>query len=801
MVGSVAESTERWRRPSRYLRLRRSIGRHPSDLVRMLLATGVVVACLVAARARGVNPVESAIFNQLERLPTWSVPFWTVLTWVGWWPGIAAATALAAYLKRLWVSVAVALSGALAWVLILVVHRLVGPRAVPPAALGHALRLPGGDGFFFPSLHAAIVAALATTVVPYLNRSLRAMCWALVVLVAAADVVLGHNLPLGAFAGAVLGWGTGTLFHFVLGAPGRRTPESEVHLALHQVGLDGARIVSVRRPPLRPHEYDLVTVDGDRLQMKVVRRLHRSTGPAYKLRRLLASVEVEQGLKLSTPAHEIAHEAFIALLAERSGIPTLPVLVAAEMEHGPPFLIRQQVEGRALSRLSPAEVTDEVLDAIWGDVAALTEAHITHHDLRAANILLDSAGLPRIMDFSFSTVGGPLEHGGPDVADTLVALASVVGVDRSVASAVRTLSTGALHDALPHLQWLTLHRRVYSQLNGSNTTLAELRSAVAKGIGEPTPSFRSPVRVSTMVMMLAGGLAIYLVLPELSSLSHVTGSLARADWRWLAASVVTGLLAMLAGGVSVLGSSRTRLPTARTLAVQVAATFTGRTTAAGIGFYRINLVFLERLGFSRARAAAVLALNRLAMGVVSAVLTVLGIVVVGNAVPVGKTSSLVGWPLVVAIVVVLAAATVFLSLPFGRRRVLRPLVASVREVLQDLVSTIRQPIRFVQLVGGSALFVLASAAGVATTLAAFHQGFPVLAVLAVAVVGSTLGQLVPTPGGLGAVEGALVVGLTAVGIEPGDAVAATLASRLLTFWLPVLPGVAAFRLLQHHDVI
>jgi glycosyltransferase 2 family protein len=45
------------------------------------------------------------------------------------------------------------------------------------------------------------------------------------------------------------------------------------------------------------------------------------------------------------------------------------------------------------------------------------------------------------------------------------------------------------------------------------------------------------------------------------------------------------------------------------------------------------------------------------------------------------------------------------------------------------------------------------------------------------------------------------VGLTAIGIGPVDAVAATLASRLLTFWLPVLPGVVAFRVLQHHDVI
>jgi glycosyltransferase 2 family protein len=69
------------------------------------------------------------------------------------------------------------------------------------------------------------------------------------------------------------------------------------------------------------------------------------------------------------------------------------------------------------------------------------------------------------------------------------------------------------------------------------------------------------------------------------------------------------------------------------------------------------------------------------------------------------------------------------------------------------------------------------------------------------VVGSTLGQLAPTPGGLGAVEAALVAGLTAVGVGSTVAVAAVLASRALTFWLPALPGLVAFRVLQRRGVV
>ena len=51
----------------------------------------------------------------------------------------------------------------------------------------------------------------------------------------------------------------------------------------------------------------------------------------------------------------------------------------------------------------------------------------------------------------------------------------------------------------------------------------------------------------------------------------------------------------------------------------------------------------------------------------------------------------------------------------------------------------------------------------------------------------------PTPGGLGAIEAALVAGLTGIGLPPGPAVSAVLTYRLATYWLPVVPGWAALR--------
>ena len=57
-------------------------------------------------------------------------------------------------------------------------------------------------------------------------------------------------------------------------------------------------------------------------------------------------------------------------------------------------------------------------------------------------------------------------------------------------------------------------------------------------------------------------------------------------------------------------------------------------------------------------------------------------------------------------------------------------------------------------------------------------------------------SVAPTPGGIGAVEAALIAGLTTVGVQSEVAVPAVFMFRIVTFWLPILPGWAMLVLLQ-----
>jgi uncharacterized protein (TIRG00374 family) len=83
----------------------------------------------------------------------------------------------------------------------------------------------------------------------------------------------------------------------------------------------------------------------------------------------------------------------------------------------------------------------------------------------------------------------------------------------------------------------------------------------------------------------------------------------------------------------------------------------------------------------------------------------------------------------------------------------------------------------------------------AALVAVGARPIPSLVLLAY-VVSALLGMIPFTPGGLGFVEAGLVATLALAGVGAGDASAATLAYRLVSFWLPLPAGLVAYILYQ-----
>jgi undecaprenyl-diphosphatase len=132
--------------------------------------------------------------------------------------------------------------------------------------------------------------------------------------------------------------------------------------------------------------------------------------------------------------------------------------------------------------------------------------------------------------------------------------------------------------------------------------------------------------------------------------------------------------------------------------------------------------------------------------------------------------------------------TVVLAVPKLRRRG----GAIAREVGSDLraFATSGRVLRLLVL-----SFALTFAYGACLYFALLAVGLaPAIAhVLLVSIAGEGVGSAAPTPGGVGAVEAAMVSGLVIFGVPTAAAIAAVLIYRAMSFWLPIVPGFLAFQ--------
>jgi undecaprenyl-diphosphatase len=142
-----------------------------------------------------------------------------------------------------------------------------------------------------------------------------------------------------------------------------------------------------------------------------------------------------------------------------------------------------------------------------------------------------------------------------------------------------------------------------------------------------------------------------------------------------------------------------------------------------------------------------------------------------------------------------------LLIPWSRRFIVGRLVPILRRALDGAVDVIHSPSKVVLLIGGSTMVTLSYLCALYFATQAFGGGLPLATVGAVFLVGSAVAQAAPTPGGLGAMEAALIGGLAAAGMDHTIAVPAVFLYRLATYWLPILPGWLCFTWLERREYL
>ncbi|MBP2052207.1 uncharacterized membrane protein YbhN (UPF0104 family) [Streptomyces griseochromogenes] len=277
------------------------------------------------------------------------------------------------------------------------------------------------------------------------------------------------------------------------------------------------------------------------------------------------------------------------------------------------------------------------------------------------------------------------------------------------------------------------------------------------------------------------------------------GHLRSASWPWLLAAAGATCLTWVAAAFTRQGAVIQPLPRWRLLATQFAAGSANHLLPTGLGAGAVNLRFMAVCGVPLARSSAALALYLLAESVgrlsllAALLLAFPDALRLGSLLPPGDVG-----PVLVAAGAALAVAVAALALV---RRLREPVLGFVRTALGEARSVHTRPARALALWGGSFAFPALQAAGLVAVGRAL--GLPVPpAYMALAYLAATVAvALVPTPGGLGSVEAALIVALVAVGGPVAVATAVVLAYRIITVWVPLVPGALTLGALVRLKVI
>ena len=233
---------------------------------------------------------------------------------------------------------------------------------------------------------------------------------------------------------------------------------------------------------------------------------------------------------------------------------------------------------------------------------------------------------------------------------------------------------------------------------------------------------------------------------------------------------------------------------------QAASSFVNRVSPANVGGMALNARFLQKNDVPPSAGVAAVGVNALMGAVAHLILLVIFFTLAGH-----RLAQAFKLPPASKLLLLLAIAAgltgIVLATRRGRRLATTRLLPGLRTAAASLRTVAASPAKLTLLAGGSALITLAYIGGLAASVQAFGGGAGITEIGAVYLGAALIAAASPTPGGLGAIEAALVAGLTGIGLPPGPAVSAVLTYRLATYWLPVLPGWICLRILQKRDYV
>ena len=785
---------------------RRDWQRHPVDVARLalrvallgfvLLVTALIPAALTNASADLVRFLDRMpqelryAFTGITQLAILVIPI-MIVVWL-----IRSRTRAATLLV-----IGAGLVGAI--VMLLLTDWLA--RAAPPAEITDLT-----SGSFlptnFPSAgYLAALVAGASTASPMLPPFWRKVAWTAIWITMLVRVLSATQAPVNVLVTLALGSAIGSAALVAFGSPQRRPGSATLRAGLATTGfeLDVLGDEATERG-LRTYQG---TANGNAIDVVFLDRDDRDAELFARVVRSIRVRDVDEQRISVKPRVRAAQLVMATSMAQRAGARVPEVLAVAPTGDDSAIVATASPVGTAIRSLDADHVSDSALDDLWVQLGRLHESKMAHRSLSRDHLVLDG-DRATLLGMDTAILASSIESRAVDRADLLVSTAQSVGVDRALDAAVRVVPAADLEAALAFIQLPALPAHARKEAKKPKHLLDEIRTGLQDRLGVEAVELAELERVSFGKVVVWIGFAVlaFFLLTLISNWSDIRDAMGGLDWVWVIPVVLATVFGTVGGAMSLAGSVIRPIPLGQATIIMFGQSFLNRFTPMNAGGMAMRIRYLQKGGTDVTVSTAAVGLTSAASGVVQVVFIAF-FFLWSSSDPTGdvSTGGDSGGPDFTLILVfagaVVVAGIVVAAIPKFRQWVVTFVRATMEKIRHDFGELARRPTKLGLLFGGAAIGKLSTIVAFAAACRGFGVEIPFAELGAMYLVATTIASTVPTPGGVGAIEAALILVLTNAGVPDATAWAAVLLFRLINYWLPTIPGYICLKISERREYV
>lgn len=291
-------------------------------------------------------------------------------------------------------------------------------------------------------------------------------------------------------------------------------------------------------------------------------------------------------------------------------------------------------------------------------------------------------------------------------------------------------------------------------------------------------------------------IALAVLFPQARELTNNTEALKQVYSPWVLLAAIIYAFNIFLAAASYIFLSNRPLSFTKTMLVQIANGFTNRVLPSGSGAIATNTLFLKKSGHDIPESLTITLINNI-LGFASFLIVMFLLGAFNKDLLSSLVPNIDDKYFVIGIVVIIA----LLALGLTNKTIKTKAKDTYQDFTNALIEIASNPINTLMSLLANCGITIIHIICLALCIVGTGNSLPTNMIALVFASVITAVTVSPTPNGLGVAELAMSLSLQSFGLGVKESLVVVISYRLITYWLPIVPGYVAYRIIRLKNII